>query len=143
MLWAYLPNPNNEQVRKNIENSAESIGAMGQNFLAWMQYGRVNLYDALVYTPGGPDPEDTTPPVISNVSAVNANGPFFEISWQTDEPATSLLILPCCGDVGDAALVTQHRLRFRGKKGVSYEFYVSSIDAAGNEAIAGPFTHQN
>jgi thermitase len=33
--------------------------------------------------------------------------------------------------------------RFRGQKGVTYEFYVSSIDAAGNESIAGPFTHQN
>jgi len=143
MLWAYLPSPTNEQVRDSIENSAEAVGALGQNFLAWTRYGRVNLYEALMYSSGGPGPEDTTPPVISSISSSKANGVFFEVSWHTDEPATSLLIIPCCGDVSDAELVTEHKLRFRGKKGVAYEFYVSSIDAAGNEAIAGPFTHQN
>ncbi|MCH8320025.1 MAG: S8 family serine peptidase, partial [Acidobacteria bacterium] len=69
MLWAQDPNQTNTQVRSSIENSAEEVGALGQNFQAWVQHGRVNLYEALMlYDSGSSPPEegvDTTAPVIS------------------------------------------------------------------------------
>ena len=146
MLWAHLPTPTNAQVRSSIENSAEEVGAMGQNFLAWVQHGRVNLYEALMYDSGGPAPGgggDTTAPVISNVKSAKLKGNRFEITWTTDEPATSIVTFTCCGDVSDDALVTNHRLTFRGGKGVQYEYTVTSADGAGNSSMAGPFFHQN
>ena len=48
LLWSYLGNPNNAQIRSIIENSADKAGAMGQNLLAWTKNGRVNLYKALL-----------------------------------------------------------------------------------------------
>ncbi len=47
MLWAYLPSPTMELVRNCLENSADTVGALGQNFLSWTQHGQVNLPAAL------------------------------------------------------------------------------------------------
>jgi thermitase len=150
VLWAHLPSPTNAQIRSIIENSAEATGAMGQNLLAWTEHGRVNLHRALTYDGSPPDPDpdpdpvDTTPPVITNVTATKPNaGPSFVVSWDTDEPATTVVTLTCCGVHSDDALVTSHSLNFRGEKRVTYEYFVSSTDAAGNEATAGPFYHSN
>ncbi len=146
MLWAHLPAPTNAQVRSGIENSAEEVGALGQNFLAWVQHGRVNLYEALMYDSGGPPPGggDTTGPVISGVMSENLNGNRFEITWTTDEPATSMVTFTCCGDMSDDALVTGHRMPFRGGKGVLYQYTVTSVDATGNSTTdEGPYFHQN
>ena len=149
MLWAHLPAPvTNAQVRSSIENSAEEFGALGQNFRAWVQHGRVNLYEALMYYAGGPPTgggggSDTTGPVISSVGSAKLNGNRFEITWDTDEPATSMVTFTCCGPTSDGALVTQHGMTFRGGKGTRYEYTVTSTDAAGNPSMAGPFMHQN
>lgn len=86
---------------------------------------------------------DTVAPVISSVSSTNDNGISFTISWGTDEPATSEVIFTCCGSFADASLVTQHSMSFNGSNGALYEYHVSSTDAAGNTATAGPFYHQN
>jgi len=43
-------------VRAIIENSADTTGALGQNLGAWVQHGRVNLYNALADTPPPPPP---------------------------------------------------------------------------------------
>ncbi|WP_197411227.1 S8 family serine peptidase [Colwellia sp. TT2012] len=83
---------------------------------------------------------DTTPPVISNVNSAKTKGNSFEITWTTDEPASSKVIFSCCGEFSNAALVTSHRMEFRGGKGV-YTFYVSSKDAANNESTVGPFDY--
>ena len=53
-------------------------------------------------------------PVISSVQSKKLNGNRFEITWATDEPATSMVTFTCCDDVSDDALVTSHRLRVRG-----------------------------
>ena len=145
MLWAHLPGLTNAQVRSSIENSAEEVGALGQNFLAWVQHGRVNLYEALMYDSGGPAPGggDTTGPVISGVMSENLKGNRFEITWTTDELATSMVTFTCCGDMSDDALVTGHRMTFRGSKNVGYDYSVTSVDAAGNSSTEGPFFHQN
>ncbi len=146
MLWAHLPAPvTNVQVRSSIENSAEIEGALGQNFHAWVQYGRVNLYEALMYDsgPGGGEGSDTSGPVISNVLSKKLNGNRFEITWTTDEPATSMVTFTCCGDMSDDALVTSHRMTFRGGKSTDYQYTVTSTNAAGLSTMAGPFLHQN
>ena len=147
MLFAQLPTPTNAQVRSSIESSAEEFGALGQNFLAWVQHGRVNLYEALMmYDSGGSPPEggdDTTAPVISNVQSAKLNGNRFEITWTTDEPATSMVTFTCCGDMGDDALVNDHSMTFRGNKNASYVYTVTSVDAAGNSSTSASFMHQN
>jgi len=147
MVWAQDLNQTNTQVRTSIEESAEVVGALDQNFQAWVEHGRVNLYEALMlYDSGSSPPEeggDSTPPVMSNVTSANLNGNRFEITWTTDEPADSLVTFVCCNDVRDDALVTSHRLTFRGSKNVDYDYYVTSTNAAGLSTMAGPLVHQN
>lgn len=87
---------------------------------------------------------DITPPVISNVTSVitNAKNGSFEIRWTTDEPATSDVTIG--GTLyADSALVTNHVRAFRGTKGATYTYTVTSTDAAGNSSTSGPYTHQN
>jgi thermitase len=47
LLWAHNPGADNAQIRNSIENGADSTGALGQNFLAWSQHGRINMAAAL------------------------------------------------------------------------------------------------
>ncbi len=147
MVWAQDLNQTNTQVRTSIEDSAEVVGALDQNFRAWVQHGRVNLYEALMmYDSGGSPPEegvDTTGPVIGNVTSANLNGNRFEITWTTDEPATSMVNFTCCDPMSDGALVTSHRMTFRGNKNASYVYTVTSVDAAGNSSRSASFMHQN
>jgi len=147
MVWAQDLNQTNTQVRTSIENSVEVVGALEQNFLAWVEHGRVNLHEALMLYDSGSslleEGGDTTAPVMSNVQSKKLNGNRFEITWTTDEPADSLVTFVCCNDVRDDALVTSHRLTFRGNKNVDYDYYVTSSDAAGLATMAGPFFHQN
>ena len=85
MVWSYIDSPTNTTVRDCIEKSAEKTGALGQDFLAWTQHGRVNLHDALVCMPvpdpscpdadgdGVPDAKDECPDTPAN-TAINSNG---------------------------------------------------------------------
>lgn len=85
---------------------------------------------------------DTTPPVITNVSSARTGGPNFVITWTTDEPADTVVTIS--GQTfSDPALVTSHSMSFRGSKNATYTYSVSSTDASGNTATAGPFQHQN
>ena len=92
---------------------------------------------------GGGGGGDTNAPVISNVTSVDGGGPAFNINWSTDEASDSTVTFTCCGVFNDTALVTSHSMGFRGSNGALYEYWVSSTDAAGNTATAGPFYHQN
>ncbi len=148
VLWRHLSAPTNTQVRSIIENSAEQVGALKQNFLAWAKYGRVNLHDALIDAgPGGGggsgEGGDTTDPVISDVGSVNLNGNRFEITWATDEAADSMVTFVCCGPSSDGEMVTQHSMTFRGGKGTEYHYTVTSTDASGNSTKSASFTHKN
>lgn len=89
------------------------------------------------------DPSDVSPPVISNVQSEKTKGNKFRITWTTDEPATSSVILACCGEFSNYTLVTQHSIEFLGSKGETYNYNVKSSDAAGNTSIDGPYVHQN
>ena len=84
-----------------------------------------------------------TGPVISGVGSANLKGNRFEITWNTNEPATSKVNFTNGEQMSDSALVTQHSLTFRGGRGVLYEYFVTSVDAALNSTTEGPFMHQN
>lgn len=146
LIWSKFPTATNAQVRTALTSTAEDLGATGRD--TSYGFGLVRAKAALdalaAAVGGGGGGADTTPPVISNVTAVvtNAKNGSFEITWTTNEPATSDVQLN--GTMfNDTALTTTHRRTFRGTKGLLYTFTVFSTDAAGNPASAGPFTHQN
>ncbi len=146
LLWSHLPaGTTNTEIRNTIESTADAVGALGQNLLAWTEAGRVNLANALSAQAGGPGPGegDDTPPVISNVASETLNGTRFRITWETDEPATSVVTLSPGGTFSDSAFVTSHSMVFRGSKNTTYQYTVTSEDAAGNAASDGPYNHNN
>ncbi|HEU0203411.1 MAG TPA: hypothetical protein VFR86_23630, partial [Burkholderiaceae bacterium] len=66
---------------------------------------------------------------------------LFEITWTTDEPATTDVFIGGTWYT-DANLTTSHNRSFRGTKGAIYNYTVRSTDAAGNSATASG-THNN
>ncbi|OGL78486.1 hypothetical protein A3E39_00570 [Candidatus Uhrbacteria bacterium RIFCSPHIGHO2_12_FULL_60_25] len=90
-------------------------------------------------------PCDTTPPVISNVQAVNITDTGVVITWTTDEPATSLVDYGTTVSYGSQAtvpgLVTSHSVTINGlTPGTLYHFKVTSADASANSASSADFT---
>ena len=88
LLWAHLypgksPDsctasngmPCNAVVRSMLENSADKSGALSQNFLAWSQNGRLNLYNMLADGDGDSviSPTDNCPD-IANADQINSDG---------------------------------------------------------------------
>ncbi len=154
LLWSSDLSLTNAEIRNAMAATALDLGAAGRDNS--YGYGLVQAHDAWISLgggggddgggdDGGGGEEDTTAPVISNVSSriVSRNGTF-AISWVTDEPATSAVTITGVGTFSDSTLVTDHELVFtRFGKGVLYEYYVTSVDAAGNSSTAGPFYHQN
>ena len=107
---------------------------------AWDEVG----VDEVLCGGGGGGGEDTTPPTISNVTSAKLTGNgLFRISWTTDEPATTQVTITNLGTYSNSTLVTSHSISIQGSRGVRYEYFVTSVDAAGNSATAGPFYHQN
>lgn len=57
LLWSYLGSgATNAQVRNALQANADSVGTHGQNMLAWVQSGRLNLRAALENAGGGTPP---------------------------------------------------------------------------------------
>ncbi|WP_208711209.1 galactose oxidase-like domain-containing protein [Sinomonas sp. R1AF57] len=89
---------------------------------------------------------DTTPPVISAVSAGTPSAAGATISWTTDEPATSQVEYGTTVSYGsattaDATLVTAHSQGLSGLVAATlYHYRVKSSDAAGNPAVSGDLT---
>jgi hypothetical protein len=85
-------------------------------------------------------PGDTTPPVISNVSAVPGAGGTAVITWETNEPTDSLVVFGTDSAVLDqsaaaATLVTNHQITLTGLDlNTTYSYRVISADAASNSA---------
>lgn len=145
LIWSKYPGATNAQVRQALVGSAEDLGTAGRDTA--YGYGLVrarNALDALAALNPGSGSTDTTAPVISSVASrvTNARNGSFEITWATNEAATSDVQMN--GTLyPDSTLTTAHKRTFRGTKGALYTYYVISADAAGNSTTAGPFSHQN
>jgi glucose/arabinose dehydrogenase/chitodextrinase len=89
---------------------------------------------------------DTTAPNISGRTATNITGSSAQISWTTNEAATSRVEYGLTTSYGslttlDATLVTAHSVALTGLvPNTTYNYRVRSIDAAGNEAISANST---
>ena len=88
-------------------------------------------------------PGDTTPPVISAVSATpGTGGTTATITWTTNEPANSRVDYGTAPDAltqyaTNGALVTSHSLPLTGlTAGTTYYYRVTSVDAATNSATS-------
>jgi len=85
--------------------------------------------------------QDTTPPVITEVKAVNLVGTSATITWRTDEPATSQVSYGTSAGYGtlqpeqtDTTMLTSHSVMLNGlPAGTVFHYKVTSRDAAGNE----------
>jgi VCBS repeat-containing protein len=83
---------------------------------------------------------DTTPPVISNVTATPQAGGTAIITWTTDEAANSLVQYGLSPDaltlsVSDPAMVTAHQVTLTGLDlNTTYYYRVTSVDVESNSA---------
>lgn len=151
LVWSYNPNWTNAQIRDALQTTAKDLGAAGRdNFYGHGLVQAKAALDKLLAGSGGGGgggSTDTTAPVISNLRSqiTNAKNGSFEITWTTNEPATSTVVFTggATSTSSSTALVTSHKLTFRGTKGVVYTYYVTSQDAAGNLATSPPQNHQN
>lgn len=141
LVWSGVPGKTNADIRNALMATALDLGTPGKDNS--YGYGLVQAYAAWQALSGGSS-GDTTPPVISGVYSrkINTRGGF-EIGWTTDEPATTVVQFVGGGTYTNTTLVLNHVMTFSGKKGVTYTYYVTSVDAAGNSSTAGPFIHQN
>lgn len=89
---------------------------------------------------------DTTPPVISGVSATNITSDAAMIEWTTNELSNSRVDYGLTTSYGtstpvDATLLTDHSVSLNNlSANTTYHFRVRSADAAGNAAFSGDFT---
>jgi hypothetical protein len=89
---------------------------------------------------------DVTPPVISDVQAVNVTPYSAEVTWETDEPCSSQMEYGTTDAYGtispiSSTLVTSHTLTLLGlDASTTYHFRVRSQDVAYNETVSGPYT---
>lgn len=65
LVLAHTPGLTNVQARSYIENNADAAGALGQNFKAWVKYGRVNARAAV---------DDQNPPPPAAAITLTATG---------------------------------------------------------------------
>ncbi len=139
LVWSAKPLATAGQIRTTLQTTALDLGTAGRD--SSYGFGLVqakSAITALVVV-------DTTPPVITGVSAsvVNAKRGTFKIVWTTNEPADSKVTFEGGSTYTASALVTTHSMTFSGTKGATYTYTVSSKDATGNIATAGPFTFVN
>jgi hypothetical protein len=96
---------------------------------------------AYTYSIDAPAPPDTTPPVISNLSASPTNGQTAVVTWTTDEASDSRIYYGTSAaldlTVTNTTPVTSHSLTLTGLvPGTTYYYKVESRDAAGNSAAS-------
>jgi len=89
---------------------------------------------------------DSTPPVISNVQAINITTTSATITWDTDEGATSIVDygLTDSYEIGSQSIfefVTSHSIDLSGlTANTMYHFRVRSADSSGNSASSADYT---
>jgi hypothetical protein len=93
----------------------------------------------------GPVVPDTTPPVISNVAANNIGDTTADITWDTDENATSVVHYGLTTSYGStetvSGYVTDHTVGLSGLTALTtYHYKVVSVDGSGNSSESGDYT---
>ncbi len=89
---------------------------------------------------------DTTPPVLSNITAGSVTSAGAAITWTTNEASTTQVEYGATTAYGgsttlNSSLVTAHTATLSGlQAGTVYHFRVRSADAAGNVAVSGDQT---
>jgi hypothetical protein len=88
---------------------------------------------------------DTTPPVISDVTASSVTASGATITWTTNEAATSRVDFGATTSYGSSAAPsgqrTNHSVALSGLSASTlYHYKVTSVDAAGNQRQSGDFT---
>ncbi|MDM8553386.1 FG-GAP-like repeat-containing protein [Desulfococcaceae bacterium HSG7] len=85
--------------------------------------------------------QDTTSPVISNISVTNIGTSTATIRWTTDEPANTSVEYSATPtydaplNVSDISMVTEHSITLSGlQPNTTYYYRITSYDAAGNVA---------
>ena len=98
----------------------------------------VSFGDVSVTALGAPSPGDTTPPSITGIQVSNITSNSATVTWQTNEPATSLVrygesLTYELGTQSSASLVTSHAITLTGlDPDTQYNIQVSSADGSGN-----------
>jgi len=125
-----------------------TMNAGTDNYVRITNYGsettKVVMADGVRFYSAGGGP-DTTPPVISSVSA-NPGSTGATITWITDEPSTSQVEYGETTSYGyatpeDTSLVTNHSVTLSGlSPSTLYHFRVKSKDASNNLAVSGDYT---
>ncbi len=89
---------------------------------------------------------DSTPPTIYNIDVVPVSATSVSVTWQTDEPSTSIVDYGLDTIYGDqvsngSALTTSHLVTLTGlKHRSSYHYQITSTDAAYNTSPSGDNT---
>ncbi|MFC1978778.1 fibronectin type III domain-containing protein [Chloroflexota bacterium] len=97
---------------------------------------------------GNGDSIDTTPPVLTSVSASDISGIGATITWTTNEAATSQLEYGVTTDYGttttlDTTFSTNHSLNLSGLTlGTTYHYRVKSVDGSDNQAVSEDYTFE-
>jgi subtilisin family serine protease len=146
LVWSAKTTATAGAIRTALQTTALDLGLVGRD--PAYGFGLVQAKDAitaLLSSGGGGGSSDTTAPAITAVTAsvVNAKQGTFKIAWTTDEASTSTVSFVGGATTSNTTLVTAHSLSFRGTKGATYTYSVSSTDAAGNTRTAGPFVFVN
>lgn len=92
-----------------------------------------------------PPPPDTTPPVITGITASNITSTSAIITWSTDEAADSRVeygtTIPYVSSASNPTPVTSHSITLTGlSPNTTYNYRVISKDMALNTATSGNFT---
>jgi serine protease len=141
LVKAADPTLSNSEIRSILEDTAEDLGSSGWD--QYFGYGIVDAYAAVQEALGGGTP-DTTPPVISDVTATPSSTTA-TITWTTDEAATSVVYYGTTSSYGSTAstsgYTTSHSVTLTGlTAGTTYHFMVESADASGNTSQSSDST---
>ena len=140
-LQALVPTSSGVGTLSEITRDGSSV-AMSTKTIKGIEYAvftaEAGSYDATYEV-------DSTPPTISNVTAVpRANGTSATISWSTNESAVSRVDYGTSASTLDrsvtgAALVTSHSVVLSGlAPSTTFHFRVTSADGFGNEVTSPP-----
>lgn len=122
-----------------------SIGDFGGSILYVGSANQVGI-SASVGPQDSGGPTDTNPPICSNITITDITYDSATITWQTDEPSTSVVDYGLTnayelGSVSDANLVTDHSITLTGlDSDTLYYIAVRSTDGSNNAKLCGELT---